>query len=438
MKRIMGAAALAVVVASVMLLHSRGPRHIEDVPLARQLLDAPMPEGEQLKTVAKKFYALGFSTEGDRVLNYPEAIALQPLLGKGASSATTVRDALTMPETSDQGLQQLRDSLLDHGISASVVDATGQELPDLKLAIESYSLGTHPTTPEQVQGALWRTEVTGNANSHAVRALWLVTLSVTQHMGRPVQLWLGLRGVGASFLSCRTSVLAPDQATLVVCADYAGTLPNGRSAGQEIRALATAGGALNVQSVVVADARGYNLVTVMRGTDESRRQARKVVASAAGAQLAYVSCRQRADCPRTFAAIAINPGSIGFLLVAAGMIWAVRWRWRSQHEEDRSNPFKPVFFVYLALVLLAIPIDLLDSRVMQGGEQLFTGLFSTAYNMLLAMPWMGFRMQQISHASGAALIGGPEVDLVLSWIFMLANLVWLWCMANPPQVSLRQ
>jgi hypothetical protein len=65
MKRIMGAAALAVVVASVMLLHSRGPCHIEDVPLARQLLDAPMPEGEQLKTVAKKFYALGFSTEGD-------------------------------------------------------------------------------------------------------------------------------------------------------------------------------------------------------------------------------------------------------------------------------------------------------------------------------------------------------------------------------------
>lgn len=427
---------MAVVVASVVLLHSHGPRRIEDVPLARQLLNAPMPEGEELMTAAKKFYALGFSAEGDRLLNYPEAMTLRPLLGNGDSpKAATVRDALAMPETSDQGLQQLRDRLLDHGVSASIAVITGQELPDLTLAIQSY--GKNPTPPEHVQGALWRTEVTDSANSHVVRALWLITLSVTQHLSRPVQLRLGLRGRNASFVSCRTSVIAPDQTAMVICAGPSGTLPNGRPAGGAIPALASAGGALSLESIDVADARGYGLAWVTRGRDEFKRQARKTVENTSGGQVAYISCSQRADCLQTFTAVAISPGSIGFLLVAAGMIWTVRWRWRSQYEEGRGNPLKPVLFIYLAFVLLAIPIDLLDSGTAQGGGPLFTGLLSTAYNMMLAMPWMAFRMQQISHISGAALVGGPEVDMVLSWIFMLANLAWLWCMAYPPQFPRR-
>jgi hypothetical protein len=428
------AVGMVVIAVCIVLLRPQGSRQIADVPLAQQLLDSPTPEGGELRAVAEKFYALGFAEEGDRLLNYPRVRALLPLLGKGTPAAATVRDVLAMPETSDQGLQQLRDSLLDQTVSAKVTDTVEQELPDLKLAIEPY--GTDPTPPEHVQGALWRTQVSDRVDGLAARPLWLVTLAVTQHLGRPVSLRLALRGGPSSFLFCRTGVLAPAQLTTVVCAAPAGILPNGQPADPELPKLVASGSVFRPQSIEVVDTQGFTLADVTRGAD-AERQARTIIANSSGAAVAYVSCRQRGDCARTFVAAVFNPGSIGFLLVAAGMIWSVRWRWRGQYAEDRGNPFKPVFAIYLILVLLAIPIDLLDSRAAQGGAPLFTGLLSTAYNMILAMPWMAFRMQQISHVSGAALVGGPEADIVLSWIFMLANLAWLWCMAYPPAPARR-
>jgi hypothetical protein len=429
------AVAMAVIAVCVVLLRPQGSRQIADVPLARQLLDAPTPEGGELRAAAEKFYALGFADEGDRLLNYPRVRALLPLLGKGTPAAATVRDVLAMPETSDQGLQQLRDSLLDQAVLAKITDTVEQELPDLKLAIEPY--GADPTPPEHVQGALWRTQVSDRVDNHAARPLWLVTLSVTQHLVRPVSLRLALRVGASSFLFCRTGMLVPAQVTTVVCAAPAGILPNGHSADPELPKLVASGSVFKLQSIEVVDTQGFTLADVTRGADVAERQARAIIANSSGAAVAYVSCGQRGDCARTFVAAVFNLGSLGFLLVAAGMVWSVRWRWRGQYDEGRGNPFKPAFAIYLVLILLAIPIDLLDSRAVQGGAPLFTGLLSTAYNMILAMPWMAFRMQQVSHGSGAALIGSPKVDILLSWIFMLANLAWLWCMAYPPAPARR-
>jgi len=412
----------------------RGPRRIADVPMAKDILRSALPEDQRLQNVAGKLYALGFPDEANRLLNYPEALPLLRLFAPGTPTPKTVQDAIAMPATSDEGIRQLRDQLLDQ-LSVRIQDTTGQELPDLKPVIESY--GSSATPPEHVRGALWRTNVTDFGNKNVSRALWLVSLLVTQHMDRPVRLDFGLSGPRVAYLRCPTGVLAPGEATTVVCVLSAGPSPNGQLAGDGVPELAAADGALKVISVQMTDPNHHVLAGANRNSGEEMRRAREQVARASAMDVAYASCQQRADCLQTYLAVFTSRGSAGLLAIAVAMIWSARRRWRIELDERRSNPFKRIFAVYLVLVLIAIPIDVLDSRAVMGGAPLFTGLISTAYNMMLAMPWTMFRMSQISTTTGAALVGGAKVDMVLSWIFMLANLAWLWCMANPPAPALR-
>jgi len=412
----------------------RGPRRIADVPMANDVLGGTVPEDEKMLGAAGKLYALGFPEEANRLLNYPDSARLLSLLASGTPTPATVRDAIAMPETSEEGIRQLRDKLLAQ-LTVRIQDTTGQELPDLKPAIDIY--GSAPTPPEHVQGALWRTTVATNGNKDVTQPLWLLSLSVTQHLNRPVRLVFRLSWPGADYLQCATDVLVPSEATTVVCASLAGRLPNGQLAGNGVPALARESGALRISWVSVTAPNRVVIATVSSGSEDAMRQAREQMARASAMDVAYASCQQRADCLQTYVAVFTSRGSVGLLAIAVAMIWSARRRWRIVLDEQRSNPFKRIFAVYLILVLIALPIDLLDSRAAMGGAPLFTGLISTAYNMMLAMPWMIFRMSQISTASGAALVGGPKVDMVLSWIFMLANLAWLWCMANPPAPAQR-
>lgn len=409
---------------------SSAPPTGESVPLARDLLDGPVPNDRySLEITAAEMFQLGLVKEAGLLESYGVRTTYLHLLNRPYTPAASVREAVQREAGAQIPLDQLSADFMREGYTIQVDTMLDRDGPDRNMIAGGYPTAVAKLMP--LQPGLWalfdlpKTHTAGLTMGDAATLFIRMQIRNQTVESEAFRLQLPIGGMGP--MACDFNYVAPGATARTYCeVVMLGYTPEVKErivknilAMLDGRPLAPMGtysvGSESYPNGVSSWTPPWKFSPEERFGGDAWFAAQHNIANA--------GCQKLGTCRHVYTGYIANGGVLSMVITAAFMILTLYLRWRGELGEGRV--FSVLFVIYFCFVLLAGFLFYIDPPPSGAPSRYYEGLFSTLAAGALSLPWSYFMSVMKEAVPYRAIRDLGQRDFALQWVFIIVNLTYL-------------